>query len=124
MILYAYLHKGERGRFCGGGKLVPKNRNTFVGRKDCPCKPLQQCAWATSLKSKSKILKKGHRIRRKVINLIQDSICDYHRKTIHCCSGEFDEPDFTPPDKVPEVPSSVSHFTHIMTKLFKYGIRD
>ena len=58
----------------------------YNGREECPCVPISECEWTRKLQAQSDRLPTRNRLRKKVVQLIRDSVCDYRTKTIHCCS--------------------------------------
>ena len=68
----------------------------YPGRKECSCKPIAECKWTQKVQQLSDELPKRNKLRKRVIQLLRDSICDFETKTVHCCNEDKDE------DKVEE----------------------
>ena len=73
--------------FCTNDEFSTKDITDYVGDQDCKCKPLLECEWSSRLQKRSDDLPNRNRLRRKVIALIRNSICDYEDRTVHCCDS-------------------------------------
>ena len=64
----------------------------YQGHEECSCKPITTCKWTQNLKELSDKLPKRNKLRKRVIQLLRNSICDFDAKTVHCCNtnGEVD----------------------------------
>ena len=65
------------------------------------------CEWTQNLQGLSDKLPNRNKLRKRVIQLLRDSICDYKTKTVHCCNkeGEVDiEPEDTSIEEESQVP--------------------
>jgi hypothetical protein len=71
--------------YCLEGPLSSDDVADYPGGKECPCKPIATCDWTHKLQHRSNQLPGRNRLRRKVINLMRESVCDYKAKNIRCC---------------------------------------
>ena len=67
----------------------------YPGREECNCKPIAECKWTQQVQKLSDKLPKRNKLRKRVIQLLRDSICDFETKTIHCCNGDGVEEDLS-----------------------------
>ena len=71
--------------YCIDGPLSSDGVVDYPGGKECPCKPRAECDWTHKLDRRSNKLPSRNKLRRKVIQLMRESVCDYKSKTIRCC---------------------------------------
>ena len=93
--------------YCMEGEFKTKDIEKYRGRKECPCKPIAMCEWTRKLQGLSDKLPSQNKLRKRIIQLIRDSICDYKTKTVHCCNkdGEVEnEPEHTSKEDQIQVP--------------------
>ena len=67
--------------------------NKYVGRQECPCKPIEECKWVLGLHRRNDRLPSHNRVHKKVLQLIRDSVCEYDSKTVHCCDARSNYDD-------------------------------
>merc|ERR1712226_1512868 len=88
--------------YCSQDGYSTEKVENYMGRGECPCKPISECAWAHQLQTKADKLPARNKIRKNVVQLIRDSICDYSTRTIHCCDQEGDQKDVPRKIRIPK----------------------
>ena len=104
--------------YCTKDEFKTNDIEKYRGREECACKPIAKCEWTSRLQKLSDKLPSKAPLRKRIVQLMRDSICDYKTKTVHCCKedGEAgDESEDTSEDYVDDAPrrTLVSFWIHI-----------
>ena len=80
----------------------------YVGRQDCPCRPIEKCEWVLGLQRRNDELPNRNRLHKKVLQLIRDSVCKYSSRTVHCCDDRTYYDDAQVTDLLQRKPSVIT----------------
>jgi len=103
-----YLDDGLKIKdYCTKDEFKTNDIEKYRGREECACKPIAKCEWTSRLQKLSDKLPSKAPLRKRIVQLMRDSICDYKTKTVHCCKEDgkaVDELEDTSEDYVDDAP--------------------
>ena len=100
--------------YCTKDEFKTNDIEKYRGREECACKPIAKCEWTSRLQKLSDKLPSKAPLRKRIVQLMRDSICDYKTKTVHCCKEDGQAGDESE-DYVDDAPrrTLVSFWIHI-----------